>query len=91
MPVPAILEEGKLAARKRLRSGADCEWTALEDGSKSVCARTNGRIFRLTVTDDGFQVLERLESFEDSEPEWIGRYRYRRGAMKVLKEVAYVD
>jgi hypothetical protein len=84
-------EEEKLAARKRLRSGADCKWTALEDGSKSVYARMNGRLFRLTVTEDRFQELERLETFDDSKPDWIGRYRYRRDATKVLKEVAYVD
>lgn len=83
--------EEKLAARKRLRSGADCKWTALEDGSKSVYARMNGRLFRLTVTDGGFQVLERLEGFDDPEPDWVGRYRHRRDATKVLKEVAYVD
>jgi len=84
-------EEEKLAARKRLRSGADCKWTALEEGSKSVYARMNGRLFRLTLTDDGFQVLERFETFEDPKPEWIGRYRYRRDATKVLKDVAYID
>jgi len=84
-------EEEKVAARKRLRSDTDCTWTALEDGSKSVYARMNGRLFRLTVTDGGFHVLERLESFDDSKPEWIGRYRYRRDATKVLKEVAYID
>lgn len=84
-------EEEKLAERKRLRSGADGKWTALEDGSKSVYARMNGRPFRLTVTDDGFQVLERLESFDDLKPDWIGRYRYRRDATKVLRDVAYVD
>jgi hypothetical protein len=66
-------------------------WIARGRAASLPSTYTTSRDATLTVTDDGFQVLERLETFDGSKPDWIGRYRYRRDATKVLKEVAYID
>jgi hypothetical protein len=88
------IEQDKQNAEARLRSGADCPWTALADLAEFYC-RKNARLFRLKVLDAGgsplsprFEVLE-VKSFEDKRGVSIGRYRTRTDASKAILEVAY--
>jgi hypothetical protein len=88
------VEQDKRNAEARLRSGADCPWTALA-GLADLYCRKNARLFRLKVLDkDGsplspnFEVLE-VRSFEDKRGVSIGRYRTRTDASKAVSEVAY--
>jgi hypothetical protein len=62
------VEQDKRNAEARLRSGADCPWTALA-GLADLYCRKNARLFRLKVLDKGgsplspnFEVLEVIRS-----------------------------
>jgi hypothetical protein len=88
------IEQEKRDAEARLRSGADCPWTAAA-GLADLYCRKNARLFRLTALEKGgsqlapqFEVLE-VKSFEDKRAVPIGRYRTRTDASKALLEVAY--
>jgi hypothetical protein len=88
------IEQEKRNAEARLRSGADCPWTAAAALAGLHC-RKNARLFRLKTLDKGesplapkFEVLE-VKSFEDQRGALIGRYRTRSDASKAVLEVAY--
>ena len=88
------VENEKQSAEARLRSGADCPWTALA-GSADLHCRKNARLFRLKELAKGgspvapkFEMLE-VKSFEDKRGVAIGRYRTRSDASKAVLEVAY--
>lgn len=88
------IENDKRRAEARLRSGADCPWTALPNSSDLHC-RKNARLFRLKELERDksplaprFEVLE-VRSFEDRRGTSIGRYRTRSDASKSVLEVAY--
>ena len=83
------VEQDKRNADARLRSGADCPWTALADMGDFYC-RKNARLFRLKILDKGgsplaprFEVLE-VRTFEDNRGVSIGRYRTRTDASKAV-------
>jgi hypothetical protein len=84
----ARVEEEKLAAEERLRSGADCKWTAIGK-SKVVHCRINGRTYRLTPRDDKRFDLVRVETIDDEAGDVLGRYRGRGDATKALQDIAY--
>ena len=88
------IEQDKRNAEARLRSGADCPWTAVSDLAGVYCQK-NARLFRLKALDRGesplapkFEALE-VKSFEDKRGVSIGRYRTRSDASKAVLEVAY--
>jgi hypothetical protein len=88
------IEQEKRNAEARLRSGADCPWTAAAALAGLYC-RKNARLFRLKTLDKAesalapkFEVLE-VKSFEDKRGSLIGRYRTRSDASKAVLEVAY--
>lgn len=88
------IEEDRRIAEARLRSGADCPWTAAV-GLADLYCRKNGRLFRLKPLEKGglplspkFEVVE-IKSFEDRRGTVIGRYRTRTDASKAVSEVAY--
>lgn len=81
-------EEERQRREGRLLSGADCGWT-LPNSPNWLC-RTNGRAYRLSPTKDRMWDLARVESVADHEPgRWIGKYRYRRDATKIVARIAY--
>jgi hypothetical protein len=88
------LETDKRNAEARLKSGADCPWTAAAD-YPDLHSRKNGRLFRLKVLEKTgtplaprFEVLE-VSSFGDRRGTPIGRYRTRTDASRAVAEVAY--
>jgi hypothetical protein len=88
------IEQEKRNAEARLRSGADCPWTAVAALADLYC-RKNARLFRLKTLDKGesplapkFKVLE-VKSLDDKRGALIGRYRTRSDASKAILEVAY--
>jgi hypothetical protein len=88
------IEQEKRNAEARLRSGADCPWTAAADLADLYC-RKNARLFRLKTLDKGesplapkFEVVE-VKFFEDKRGVSIGRYRTHSDASKAILEVAY--
>jgi hypothetical protein len=88
------IAQEKRNAESRLRSGADCSWTAAAGFADLYC-RKNVRLFRLKALDNGgsplapkFEVLE-VKSIEDKRDVTIGRYRTRSDASKAVLEVAY--
>jgi hypothetical protein len=88
------VEQDKRNAEARLRSGADCPWTAAA-GLADLYCRKNARLFRLKALDKSgsplspkFEVVE-VKSFEDKRGVPIGRYRTRSDASKAVLEVAY--
>lgn len=88
------IAQDKRNAEARLRSGADCPWTALV-GFSDLYSRKNARLFRLKPFDKvdsvfapKFEVLE-VKSFEDKRGVPIGRYRTRSDASKAILDVAY--
>lgn len=84
----ARAEEERLAAEDRLRSGADCKWTAIGK-SKVVHCRINGRTYRLVPRDDKRFNLIRVATIDDSDGDLLGRYLSRGDATKALQEIAY--
>ncbi len=84
------LEERKQAAQDRLNSGADCPWTQ-RPKSKHLYCRRNGRLYRLSPTnDDGRVRLFRVQQIDDDERgDVLGLYQSRGDAAKAVKEIAY--
>ncbi len=87
-------EQDKRNAEARLRSGADCPWTAAT-GIADLHCRKNGRLFRLKPLEKGASPLAptvevwEVKSLEDKRGVPIGRYRTRGDASKAVLEVAY--
>jgi hypothetical protein len=84
----AHVENERNALEQRFLSGADCKWTPVK-GSTGVYCRTNGRVYRLLPTADKMWTLNRVDSVDDLEGAYIGKYRYRGDAGKALKQIAY--
>jgi hypothetical protein len=87
-------EQEKKRVEARLRSGADCPWSAAPAIADLHC-RKNGRLFRLKPLEKGgspltpkFEVLE-VKSLEDKKGVRIGHYLSRAEASKAVLEVAY--
>lgn len=76
------------AAEERLRSGADCKWTAL-GASKVVHCRVNARLYRLEPQKDKRWQLLRVAELEEQAGEFIGIYGGRKDATKAISEMAY--
>lgn len=82
-------QEDKEAAQERLTSGADCPWTQ-RPKSKHLYSRRNGRLFRLSPTNDDRLRLYRVQQVDDDERgEVLGIYQSRGDATKAVKEIAY--
>jgi hypothetical protein len=82
-------EQAKIDMEQRLLSGADCGWTQIQKSTNYYC-RANGRTFRLSPSKDKMWNLHRVESASDDEKgAFVGKYRQRRDATKVVKEMAY--
>lgn len=82
-------DEERTRREQRLLSGADCNWTQLQN-SLNWYRRTNGRTFRLSPTKDKMWNLFRVSSTaDDEEGGLIGKYRRRGDATKVVKDIAY--
>ena len=82
-------EEDRIKREQRLTSGADCNWTQLQNSLHWYC-RTNGRTYRLSPTKDKMWNLYRVNSTSDDEKGvLIGKYQRRGDATKVVKEMAY--
>jgi hypothetical protein len=82
------IEAERLAGEARLRSGADCKWTAL-GSSKTLHCRVNGRTFRLEPQPDKRLKLLRVDGLDAEDGELVGRYQRRTDATRVVNEVAY--
>jgi hypothetical protein len=91
----ARIQQNKRNAEARLRSGADCPWTAADGVAEQHC-RKNYRLFRLKVLsaahplEPKFEVL-RVKSLEDRRGTRIGQYRTRTDASKAVVDVAFKD
>lgn len=82
-------EEDRVARERRLLSGADCRWTQLRN-SQHWYYRANGRLYRLSPTEDKMWHLCRVNSVSDDEKgALIGKYRRRGDATKVVAAMAY--
>jgi hypothetical protein len=88
------IEQDKRNAEARLRSGADCPWTAAA-GLADLHCRKNARLFRLKALERAasplspkFEVFE-VKSVDEKRGVPIGRYRTRSDASKAVLEVAY--
>lgn len=81
-------EEDRIARQQRLLSGADCKWTQLAK-SPDWYRRTNGRLYRLSPTEDKMWDLYRVRSIDDSNGSVVGKYQRRGDASKVVADVAY--
>jgi hypothetical protein len=84
----AYAESERISLEERYMSGADCKWTSLEK-SKELYCRINGRAYCLSPTSDKMWNLHRIQSVEDTNGVFIGKYRYRRDAGKALAQLAY--
>jgi hypothetical protein len=82
-------EKDRIAREQRLLSGADCNWTQLQNSKHWYC-RANGRTYRLSPTNDKMWHLYRVNSTSvDEEGALIGKYQRRGDATKVVKQMAY--
>lgn len=85
----AMRESEKLAAERRLLSGADCKWTHLKNLSECY-SRVNGRTYRLTRTKEKRWSLSRVEAVSSEEGgNLIGTYLGKADATKVVAKIAY--
>ncbi|WP_312469641.1 hypothetical protein [Rhizobium sp.] len=85
----AMRESEKLAAERRLLSGADCKWTHLKNSSECY-SRVNGRTYRLTRTKEKRWSLSRVETVPLEEGgNLIGTYLGKADATKVVAKIAY--
>lgn len=82
------MEEQRQAAEDRLRSGADCKWTAI-GAAKVVHCRVNARLYRLEPQPDKRWQLLRVDALEHAGGEFIGTYGGRGDATKAVREMAY--
>jgi hypothetical protein len=89
------VEEGKrrIAEEKaqlniRLRSGADCKWISPVKATEWF-RRLNGRLYRLTQTNEKRWDLHRLGNLEEKTGMLLGTYRTRGEASKVVAQAAY--
>lgn len=83
-----IKEDERLAAEQRLMSGADCKWTALGKEKVAHC-RVNGRLYRLSPTDDKRVQLFRVDALDTPKGALLGRYLKRTDATKAVAQLAY--
>jgi hypothetical protein len=80
----------KATAEARLRSGADCPWTEVKTIVTGIHCRKSGRLFRLTKASDfypGMLEVTQVKTLDDKRGTYIGRYRTRTEATKVLLEL----
>jgi hypothetical protein len=83
-----VRAEEKEAAKHRLFSGADCNWTSLNNPGEWYC-RTNGRLFKLLQNKDKRWRLSRIQMLTDENGIILGTYRGRGEATKAVKQIAY--
>ncbi len=81
-------QEDRIAREQRLLSGADCKWTQLANSADWHC-RTNGRLYRLSPTDDKMWHLYRVNAVDAPKGSLIGKYQRRGDATKMVAQVAY--
>ncbi|TCA82261.1 hypothetical protein [Rhizobium leguminosarum] len=85
----AMRESERLAAERRLLSGADCKWTHPKNSSECY-SRVNGRTYRLIRTKDKRWSLSRVEGVSSGESgNLIGTYLGKADATKAVAKIAY--
>ena len=81
-------EEQKVAAERRLLSGADCKWTPWPNTKDAYC-RVGGRLFRLSPGRDKHLELFRVQEVAQDRGNLLGRYAKRGDATKAVETIAY--